>query len=282
MHIFKTPEGLHRHLQVIRQNGIRIGFVPTMGALHLGHRSLMEKCKHENGHCVASIFVNPTQFNNATDLEKYPQPIGKDIEMLLDIGVDTLFLPSVEAMYPNEQSKKMDYSLGFLGSTLEASARPGHFDGVALIVKKLLEVVEPHTLYMGQKDYQQYLVVKQLVADFKLPVDVVRCDIVREADGLAMSSRNIRLDKGARENAKQLSAALFYLKENAGSQPLAQLLEAAKRMLNDNGEIAVEYFEIRDSETLRPLENLASAPSKVALIAATVGGVHLLDNIIIS
>jgi pantoate--beta-alanine ligase len=252
-----------------------------MGALHAGHLSLVEASKRENTATVVSIFVNPTQFNDPKDLANYPITIERDIEMLTEAGVDVLFLPSVTEMYPNEASKKMDYDLGFLNTVYEAAARPGHFDGVALVVKKLLDMVQPHRLYMGQKDYQQVQVVKQLIRDFSLPVRLVMCPIVREADGLAMSSRNVRLNTEARHAALELSKTLFALVANKGTKPLSELVANAKQALNLHPGINVEYLDIADADTLHPVDPDDGKISKVALLAATVGGVHLLDNTII-
>jgi pantoate--beta-alanine ligase len=251
-----------------------------MGALHAGHISLVEQCCRNNEHCLVSIFVNPTQFNNAHDLDKYPVTIEKDIEMLVAAGVSVLFLPSVKEIYPDEASRRMQYDLGYLGTILEASARPGHFDGVALIVKRLLEIVEPHQLYMGQKDYQQFMVVKKLITDFALQVELVMCPIMREPDGLAMSSRNVRLDAPARQAALDLSRSLNYVRENAAGKSINELKNEIIDILNLNKAIHVEYFEIREADTLKPIDSLEDKPA-VALLAATVGGVHLLDNTII-
>lgn len=281
MIILKQKTDLTHYLDGLKADGQQIGFVPTMGALHAGHLSLVEASKKNNTATVVSIFVNPTQFNDPKDLANYPITIERDIEMLTEAGVDVLFLPSVLEMYPTEASKKMDYHLGFLNTVYEAAARPGHFDGVALVVKKLLDMVQPHRLYMGQKDYQQVQVVRQLIHDFALPVQLVMCPIVREADGLAMSSRNVRLSPEARKMALNLSKSLFSLQANGSAQPLSARVAQAKHELNSHPEIHVEYLDIADAETLQPVDPDDATAKKVALLAATVGGVHLLDNTII-
>ncbi len=230
---------------------------------------------------VVSIFVNPPQFNDPNDLEKYPITIAADTEKLETAGVDVLFLPSVAEMYPTEASKHSDYDLGYLDTVLEAAARPGHFKGVALVVKRLLEVVLPSRLYMGQKDFQQLQVVRQLIADFGFDTELVVCPIVREADGLAMSSRNVRLQGADRTLATELSKALFQLREEASTTPLPEAKALALNHLNSHPEIDVVYLETVNAHTLRPVNDLADAPEVAALLAAKVGGVHLLDNIIL-
>jgi pantoate--beta-alanine ligase len=252
-----------------------------MGALHHGHLSLVENAKQANDVVVVSIFVNPTQFNDPKDLEKYPVTIEADTAQLEAAGVDVLFLPSVAEMYPNEASRHTDYDLGYLDTVLEAAARPGHFKGVALIVGKLLDVVMPDKLYMGQKDYQQLQVVRKLIADLRLTTKLIPCPIVREADGLAMSSRNVRLQGEHRLAANQLSKALFALHETSATKPLGEAKAKALSYLNSHPLIDVVYLETVNGQTLQPVSSLADAPEVAALLAARVGGVHLLDNIIL-
>lgn len=252
-----------------------------MGALHAGHISLVEMAKRGTDVVVVSIFVNPTQFNDPKDLEKYPVTVDADTEKLIAAGVDVLFLPTVAEVYPDEESRQLDYDLGYLDTVLEAAARPGHFKGVATVVKRLLDIVEPDKLYMGQKDFQQLQVVRKLVADHGLPVEVFACPIVREADGLAMSSRNIRLHGEHRTAATELSKALGALKDYAASRPLAQAKALAMEHLNSHPLIDVVYLETVNGRTLQPVEMLGDAPEVAALLAARVGGVHLLDNIIL-
>jgi pantoate--beta-alanine ligase len=279
--ILKTIAATQQFIAAEKQNGKTIGFVPTMGALHAGHTSLVAKAKQENDIVVVSIFVNPTQFNDPKDLEKYPVTIEADTEKLIAAGVDVLFLPSVAEMYPNAVSRQMDYDLGYIDTVLEAAARPGHFKGVALVVKKLLDIVTPHKLYMGQKDYQQLQVVRKLIADFDLDIELVSCPIIREPDGLAMSSRNVRLTDEYRIAATELSKALFQLKEDIANQTLPAARATAQHHLNSHPLIDVVYLEIVNGHTLVPINHVNEATNIAALLAAKVGGVHLLDNIIL-
>jgi pantoate--beta-alanine ligase len=279
--ILKTIAATQQFIAAEKQTGKTIGFVPTMGALHAGHTSLVAKAKQENDIVVVSIFVNPTQFNDPKDLEKYPVTIEADTEKLIAAGVDVLFLPSVAEMYPNAASRQMDYDLGYIDTVLEAAARPGHFKGVALVVKKLLDIVTPHKLYMGQKDYQQLQVVRKLIADFDLDIELVSCPIIREPDGLAMSSRNVRLTDEYRIAATELSKALFHLKKDIALNTLPVAKATVLQQLNSHPLINVVYLEIVNGHTLMPINGVNEAPEIAALLAAKVGGVHLLDNIIL-
>lgn len=253
-----------------------------MGALHQGHVSLVERARLENQVVVVSVFVNPTQFNDKADLDKYPITIEADMDMLIKADVDVLFLPSVAEIYPDEASRKPVMDLGYMDTVLEAAARPGHFSGVAIILKRLLAIVQPDKLYMGQKDFQQYQVTRQLVKHFNLPVDVVRCNIIREPDGLAMSSRNVRLSGEHREAATELSKALFYIKEHANDTPLTQLTQQATDQLNSHPLIEVAYLQAVEGSTLKPVSQMDQADEIAVVLAAKVQGVHLLDNVIIS
>lgn len=281
MIILKTIADTQKLLAHSKDNGKVIGFVPTMGALHQGHISLVEQAKKDADLVVVSIFVNPTQFNDPKDLEKYPVTIDADTEKLIAAGVDVLFLPSVAEMYPTEASRLMDYDLGYIDTVLEAAARPGHFRGVALVVKKLLDIVQPHKLYMGQKDYQQLQVVRKLIADFELGTELIPCPIIREPDGLAMSSRNVRLTGEYRQVATELSQTLYKLKEDMAILPLNEAKLAAQKHLNSHPLIDVVYLETVNGHTLAPVNDVNQAPNIAALLAARVGGVHLLDNIIL-
>lgn len=281
MIILKTIAATQQYLAGETTTGKMIGFVPTMGALHAGHISLIEAAKKGTDLVVVSIFVNPTQFNDPKDLEKYPITIEADTEKLETAGVDVLFLPSVLEIYPDEASRHSHYDLGYLDTVLEAAARPGHFKGVALVVKRLLEIVSPHKLYMGQKDYQQLQVVRKLINDLEMGIELIACPIVREADGLAMSSRNVRLSGEHRAAAAQLSQALFELKDSASKAPLPDAKAVALAHLNSHPLVDVVYLETVNGHTLQPIASLADAPEVAALLAAKVGGVHLLDNIIL-
>lgn len=281
MIILKTIADTKKLLAHNKDNGKVIAFVPTMGALHEGHISLVQLAKKDADLVVVSIFVNPTQFNDPKDLEKYPVTIEADTAKLTAAEVDVLFLPSVAEMYPTELSRLMDYDLGYIDTVLEAAARPGHFRGVALVVKKLLDIVQPHKLFMGQKDYQQLQVVRKLIADYNLGTELISCPIIREADGLAMSSRNVRLTADYRQIATELSKTLFQLKEDAATKPLAEAKLTAQQRLNSHPMIDVVYLETVNGHTLEPVNDVTEAPNIAALLAARVGGVHLLDNIIL-
>lgn len=285
MKIFKKVEDWKNELASL--TGRTISFVPTMGALHAGHLSLVKQAKRNKSYVVVSIFVNPTQFNNAEDFAKYPITTQKDIALLKQVQCDALFLPSVEEIYPNGTALTNAIDFGFIANTLEGAFRPGHFAGMAQVVERLLRIIEPQKLFMGLKDYQQALIVGELIKKRKLKIELIKCPTKREADGLAMSSRNVRLDKKSRALAVQLSKALFYtrrkillLRKNGDATSLIKVVEAAKTKLAAFGEIDLEYFEIRNAITLKPETKLSDKPY-VALVAAKVGGVRLIDNVLI-
>ncbi len=282
MHLFKSETQLSAFINKERTDGKKIGFVPTMGALHRGHISLIEKAKLECEVVVVSIFVNPTQFNDPKDLEKYPRPIEHDMEMLLESNCDVLFLPSVTEMYPEGNPVLKEYDLGYLDKVLEAAFRNGHFQGVANVVYRLLKKVNPDVLYLGRKDFQQILIIKKMIELESLPVTVEVCEIIREASGLAMSSRNVRLSEEAWNNAAKISEILFFLKEKRFefSSINALRTEAIKR-LKEIPDSVLEYLEICDAETLRPIEIFIEGKPAVALVATWVDGVRLIDNVLI-
>jgi len=270
-----------------RVNGKIIGFVPTMGALHAGHISLIENSLKQSDFTVCSIFVNPTQFNNANDFAQYPITVNKDMALLKKVKCDALFLPSVEEIYPEGTEQKNAIDFGFVANTLEGEFRPGHFAGMAQVVERLLRIVEPQKLFMGLKDYQQALIVGALIKKRKLHIELIKCATKREADGLAMSSRNVRLNKASRAVAVQLSKALFYtrrkiaaLKKAGEYIPIATITAAAKAKLQAYPAIDIEYFEVRNALTLQPQKKISEQPL-VALVAANVGGVRLIDNVVI-
>lgn len=257
-----------------------IGFVPTMGALHDGHISLIKRSLSENDCTIASVFVNPTQFNDPKDFSKYPRQLPKDAQMLREAGCDALFAPTVEEMYPHRDETV--YDLSPIDAVLEGAFRPGHFNGVASVVKRLLELVRPTRAYFGLKDYQQYLVVKILAERYQLPTKIVGCEIVREPEGLALSSRNQLLSVQGKVIAQNLSAALRLAKELGKTASLNTAEEVAREMLIDVDGLYLEYFQIVDRDTLQPFSESqgADAPA-IALVAARVEGVRLIDNMII-
>jgi pantoate--beta-alanine ligase len=275
---FATRENLHKYLAERRLAGKTIGFVPTMGALHNGHLSLLQYAKTQTDEVVCSIFVNPTQFNDPKDLEKYPRPIQSDTEKLAAAGCDILFNPTVAEMYSANETWHLD--IGPLEHLLEGTSRPGHYQGVMQVVSKLFNIVQPDMAFFGQKDYQQFLVINKMVQLLQMPVNMVMCPIVREADGLAMSSRNIRLNAEARQHALVLSRALNFVKEQYAQHTHAELKQLAAALISSEPDVVLDYFELADGDTLQPAG--PDAQKTVALVAATVGGLRLIDNEILA
>jgi len=279
MILFKRPDDLIDFIQKKRNSFLKIGFVPTMGALHQGHISLIEKSKSENDITICSIFINPTQFNNPNDFEKYPVTIETDIEQLELNGCDILFMPSVDDIYP-KNFQKSNFELGYLDTILEGKHRAGHFQGVCMVVKRLLEIVHCDILYLGQKDYQQCMVIKKMVMDLKIPVQIKISPTIREENGLAMSSRNKRLNDSEKNAALVIYEVLCFLKENIFENEIDYLKEKSIEKLTANG-FDVDYVEITD-EILKPIKKAEKKETIVALIAATIGEVRLIDNMILS
>jgi len=283
MILFKRAAELRNYLEKQRKKGKKTGFAPTMGALHEGHISLLEASKKENDLSVVSIFVNPTQFNDPADYAKYPITIEKDISLLEAAGCDILFLPPVEEMYPSGQMLKKKYELGYLETLLEGSFRPGHFQGVCQIVHRLLEIVLPDNLYMGQKDYQQCMVVKKLLELTGLgqTVNLQISPTLREKSGLAMSSRNMRLSEAERNAAVAIYQALDHIRENLKPGSLKELQQQATAQLTGKG-FRVDYVAIADAGTLYPAEDWDGRQKLVALAAAFLGEVRLIDNLLLN
>lgn len=282
MKIFQTAVEIQKYLLEINLlDSKSVGFVPTMGALHNGHLSLISTSKSKTDITICSIFVNPTQFNDKKDFDKYPVQIDRDLEMLMHAKCDVVFVPSVEEIYPNGTLDKIDIDLGFIGKTLDATQRPGHFEGVLQVVKRLLDIVQPDSLFLGQKDYQQCMVLHKLVEHYQLPVKIEICETMRENDGLAMSSRNTRLNEEERKIAVKLSQAIFYIKDNIREKPISELIEIQKNSLANDGLIDVEYLIVVNGKTLEPIADFEENVSLAVLIAAKVGQVRLIDNVII-
>jgi pantoate--beta-alanine ligase len=280
MIIFKQAKPLTDYLEREQKVGKKIGLVPTMGALHNGHLSLIKSSKSNNDITVCSIFVNPTQFNNPEDFKHYPITIEKDIEQLITAGCDVLFLPGVEAIYPSGYQKK-HYNLGTIENILEGFYRPGHFQGVCQVVDRLLQIINPDNLYMGQKDFQQCMVIKKLL-ELTGKDKTIRLNIsptIREKDGLAMSSRNLRLNDTEKALATSIYKELAAIKDNLHLRPLHSLMQTAKDHLQENG-FVVDYIEIANTKDLSSAEN--SDEASVALIAASIGNVRLIDNLILN
>ncbi len=249
-----------------------------MGALHTGHISLVEQSKLKSQFTVATIFVNPTQFNNKEDLQKYPRPITTDIEKLKHAGCDALFMPSINEIYTDNEN--WEYQIGNLENILEGKYRPGHYSGVTQIVWKLFDITKPDIAFFGQKDYQQFLVISKMVADFCLPVSLICAPIIREKDGLAMSSRNIHLNAEERETALLLFNALKYIKANYLTKNAAQLLKNAKAAFVNKKGVDLDYLEICDEITLQKVHNDYHGKA-IALIACHIGKTRLIDNMML-
>lgn len=282
MIIFKTVANLQHWLENQRVAGKTIGFVPTMGALHKGHLSLIETSKKLNYLTVCSIFVNPTQFNDPKDFEKYPVTIDKDCGLLEQQKTDVLFLPPVKEMYPDGLIEKKLYKLGRLEEILEGAYRPGHFQGVCQVMQGLLEIVQPNELFLGQKDFQQCMVIKKLVHIMGTAVKVKVIPTLREVDGLAMSSRNMRLNETQRQIAANIYRQLTRLKENVDKKDTASLTKDATQNLLGSGFTKVDYVTIADAKTLEPIQSFDPNKKTVALVAAFINDVRLIDNMVLN
>ena len=268
-------------LTPLQKAKVKVALVPTMGALHKGHLSLIEVAQQHADIVVCSIFVNPTQFTDPKDLEKYPRPLEHDIKMLTDAGCNFVFMPTVKEMYPTfPESENWQIDLGPAEFLLEGEFRRGHYQGVTQIVKKLFDAVNPDVAFFGQKDFQQVLMIKQMVKHFNLPLAIISCPIIREDDGLAMSSRNIHLSASDKKNALVLSKALMYVKTNYNTLTIPELLERAKKIITEVDGVELDYFTIADGETLLPLQSKA-IENPVALVAAKVGETRLIDNMLL-
>jgi len=250
-----------------------------MGALHEGHLTLVRRSKRENDITVCSIFVNPVQFNNKEDLVKYPRMLAADSKLLASVGCDLIFSPPEEEMYPGGQEPVVEIDFGMLDKVMEGRFRPGHFMGVAVVVKRLFEIVEPDRAYFGKKDFQQLAVIKRLVNLLKIPLEVIPCETVRENDGLAMSSRNMRLTIGERMIAPHIYKVLCGVKDRAGTLPVEELKSWAVKKIAEKPELRPEYFEIAANDTLLPLHDWTDRKKAVAFTAVYLGDVRLIDNI---
>jgi len=276
----ETKDGLRDFLEDKRRTGKRIALVPTMGALHDGHLSLIREARRTADVVVCSIFVNPTQFNDPKDLEKYPRPIENDVLLLEKSGCDVAFLPSVAEIYPPDDPA-WHIDLGGLEDVWEGEKRPGHFQGVTQVVDKLFRIVRPDLACFGQKDFQQVMVVQRLVDVEKLPVRLHVCPTVRSAEGLALSSRNVRLSEAGRTKALALSRALRHIRAHFGQRPPGRLKAEAQAILQAEGGVDVEYLAICESASLREIDAIRPEKKHVALLAAWVEGVRLIDNMLL-
>jgi pantoate--beta-alanine ligase len=283
MLVESCPQKTWQHVTAARQRGLLTGCIPTMGALHQGHVSLMQRARTECGYVTATIFVNPTQFGPQEDFSKYPRTLQADLQLCEQAGVDLVFTPQADQMYVADAETTVQ--VGRLTTVLEGAHRPGHFDGVTTVVAKLLMITQPHKAYFGQKDFQQQLVVRRMVRDLNIPVEIVTCPIIREPDGLAMSSRNRYLSVAERQTAVALSRALR-LAADLCSQPVAVPAEVERQMrqmLLQTPGLELQYAVLADPDTLQPLpERVLSGARAVGLIAARVGSTRLIDNLLLS
>lgn len=254
-----------------------MGFVPTMGALHAGHMALVEKAQDECDIVVASVFVNPTQFNDPSDYERYPRNLSRDLEMLKKAGCQLVFTPTYEEMYPMPDNTK--YNFGEIEQRLEGAYRPGHFQGVAMVVRRFFEVIQPHKAFFGWKDFQQVLVIRSLVRQFNLGVEVIAVPTSRESDGLAMSSRNQLLSTEHRKAAALIYQVLKDCRTRIYKEPVSSISRWVESQFEQNTLLDLEYFEVVDPKTFKPISQYADAPTAVALIAAKAGPVRLIDNL---
>lgn len=277
MKVFSEAKMLNSYLFSLKKDkNTSFGFVPTMGALHQGHISLIQSCTAKSDISVASIYVNPTQFNNQEDFDKYPNTIGKDLEMLEKAGCDIVFVPKFDQVYGNEAVHRV-YDLDGLDIVLEGANRPGHFQGVCNVVHHLLDIVKPDFLFLGQKDFQQTVVLKKLLNIINSPVEIIVCPIVREENGLAMSSRNVRLSEKGRNKAAFISETLQRIKKSR-NLPLSTVLQKERAFLNTEPNAHLDYLEMVDGRTLKPITDWEDCDYKVVLVVVIYEGVRLLDN----
>ena len=277
MKVAATINELKALLQVCRNEGKSVGIVPTMGALHNGHASLVKRSVAENDVTVVSVFVNPTQFNDKNDLKNYPRTLEADCKLLEAVSADIVFAPEVSEMYPEEDKRQFSFSP--LDSVMEGACRPGHFNGVAQIVSKLFYAVEPDKAYFGEKDFQQLAIIREMVRQLAINVEIVGCPIVRETDGLAMSSRNTLLSAEERERALTISGALFKSLEYAKSNTLAMTRSFVEEIIAGTEGLDLEYFQIVDGNTLQELKEWGDSDYVVGCIALFCGKIRLIDNI---
>lgn len=277
MKLYTTVSELQAEINNCRINGLSVGFVPTMGALHDGHLSLINRAGKENEIVVISIFVNPTQFNDQNDLQKYPRDLDSDLGKLSQLKCDYVFAPTVEEVYPVPDTRQFDF--GNLESVMEGRFRPGHFNGVAQVVSRLFDIIKPDRAYFGMKDFQQLTVIKELVRQLKYPVEIIPCEIVRESDGLAMSSRNMLLSEDHRKAAPLINRTLLKVNELKKSNSVKELKEFVVAEVEKNPLLKVEYFEIVDDTRLLPVNSWNEPTEKIGCIAVYAGKTRLIDNI---
>lgn len=278
MEYIQISKELTKKVDVLKGDGKSIGFVPTMGALHSGHLSLIEAAKKQADIIIVSIFVNPNQFNDPKDLEKYPRDIEKDIEKLQEVGCDILFAPTVEDIYPEEDNRQFDF--GLIDKVMEGKHRPGHFNGVAQVVSRLFNIVNPDKAFFGMKDFQQIAIINEMVKQLKFNIEIVECPTIRELDGLAMSSRNLLLDDERRKIAPIIAQSLNESRKFAEKYSIKETIEYVESKINANELLDVEYFEIVDGNSLQAVNSWDDADYIVGAIAVFAGEVRLIDNVV--
>ena len=277
MKVVESIKELKGYLADAKRDNKRIGLVPTMGALHKGHLSLVERCVKENDVCVVSVFVNPTQFNDKLDLETYPRTLEADCALLEAAGCDYVFAPSVEEMYPEPDTRTFDF--GTVSRVMEGAKRPGHFNGVAQVVSKLFYIVEPDNAYFGEKDFQQIAVIRAMIKQLRIPVTIVACPIVREEDGLALSSRNTRLTPEQRQKAPLIARTLKESTTFVPEKSVREVIDYVVNTINSDPVMRVEYYEIVDGNTLEAIRNWSDTDYPVGCVTVYCGEVRLIDNI---
>ena len=277
MEVIHTIKDLQTELSALKILGKKVGLVPTMGALHTGHASLVKRSVSENEVTVVSVFVNPTQFNDKNDLEKYPRTLKADCQLLESCGANFVFVPSVEEMYPQPDTREFTYAP--LDTVMEGAFRPGHFNGVCQIVSKLFDAVRPDRAYFGEKDFQQLAIIREMVRQMQLELEIVGCPIIREVDGLAMSSRNARLSKEERENALNISRTLFKSRTFAAAHTVSETQKMVEDAIDAAPGLRLEYFEIVDGNTLQKIGSWDETSYVVGCITVFCGDVRLIDNI---
>ena len=277
MNIYQSIEDLQAFVDSERKSGCRIAFVPTMGALHAGHLSLVKRDLSECDRCIVSVFVNPTQFNDPRDLETYPRTLEADSALLASVGASALFAPEVSTIYPEPDSRV--FEVGAVAGVMEGRYRPGHFNGVMQVVSRLFEIVRPDCAYFGEKDFQQIAVIRAMVKQIGSPVEIIACPIIREEDGLALSSRNVRLSQEERAEAPNIYRILK--ESTAWTQELtpAELIQRVTEKINAIPTLRVEYFEIVDTDSLQSIKAWSDSPRPHGCITVYCGDVRLIDNI---
>lgn len=278
MQVLKSKNELVSLIDNYKKEGKTIGFVPTMGALHNGHLSLVKECKKNSDVTVVSIFVNPTQFNDLEDLKRYPRTLDKDTELLKTVECDLVFAPSVEEIYPEPDTRKFDF--GYIESVMEGAKRPGHFNGVGQVVSRLFDIVRPDKAFFGMKDFQQVAIIKNMVKQLNYHIQIIPCPIIREESGLALSSRNTLLDADHKKNAPHIYATLKKARNLASEMSVSDLKKWITDEIDSNPCLKAEYVEIVDDTTLKVTEDWTEDGTKVACVAVYAGKIRLIDNIV--